>query len=174
VANELSSIFPSANSGSQSPIQVGGRGGRGGRGGGNPFAVLFGGGNNANTSQQRLQKAQQISAVADSRIQAVVVTAPKSLMDQITDVMAQLDVPSDRDQTVTVIPVVNGDPYQVAAVLQNTFGGSQTARGGTSSAASGALQLRLQDSATIMGNPASTTTSSGIGGTGGGGGGRAF
>jgi len=174
VANELSSIFPSANSGSQSPIQVGGRGGRGGRGGGNPFAALFGGGNNANTSQQRLQKAQQISAVADSRIQAVVVTAPKSLMDQITDVMAQLDVPSDRDQTVTVIPVVNGDPYQVAAVLQNTFGGSQTARGGTSSAASGALQLRLLDSATIMGNPASTATSSGIGGTGGGGGGRAF
>ena len=94
-------------------------------------------------------------------------------MDQITHVIADLDVSSDRDTTVTVIPVLNGDPYQVAQVLQNTFGGSQTARGGTGSATSGALQLRLQDSATIMGNPASTTTSSGIGGSGGGGG-RAF
>ena len=66
VANELTTIFPNS-SGSQSPIQVGGRGGRGGGRGGlaGGFAALFGGGaNGANTSAQRIQRATQISAVA--------------------------------------------------------------------------------------------------------------
>ena len=187
VASELASVFPSSSSsGSQSPIQFGGRGGRagggfggggragggfGGRGGGgNPFAALFGGGANTDPTQQRIQKATQVTAVADSRIQAVIVTAPKDLMSQIADMMTELDVPSDRDQTVATIQLQNADPQQVAQVLQNMFGGSTTSRGGTSSTQNSALQQRGVNGVTTMG---STTTSSGIGGTGGiGGGGR--
>ncbi len=99
VANELATIFPSS-SGAQSPISVfggrgGGRGG-GGRGGGgaNPFAALFGGGGGGDTTDDRIRRAQQVNAVPDPRIQAVVVTAPKSLMDQITELIDGLDVPS--------------------------------------------------------------------------------
>jgi len=70
---------------------------RTGGGGFNPFAAMLGGGT-GNNSQQRIQKATQVTAVADSRIQAVIVTAPKDLMEEIAGMMADLDVPSDRDQ----------------------------------------------------------------------------
>jgi len=182
VANELTSVFPSSNSsGSQSPIQFGGgRGGRGGGGGGGGggfggrgggfgggLAALFGGGGGgANPTQQRIQKATQVSAVADSRIQAVIVTAPKDLMDEIAGMMTELDVVSDRDQNVATIRLQNGDPQQVAQVLQSMFSNGNTSRTGSSSQNS-ALQQRQQSSTTSM---STTTTSSGIGGTGGGGG----
>ena len=130
VASELGSVFPSSSSsGNQAPIQFGGRGGRGG--GFNPFAAAFGGGGTANnSSQQRIQKATQVTAVADSRIQAVIVTAPKDLMEEIAGMMADLDVPSDRDQGVYVFQMMNGDPQQAVQVLQNMFQSSSTSRSG--------------------------------------------
>ncbi len=178
VATELGSIFPSGNSsGSQAPIQFGGGrgGGFGGRGGGGGAGGFFAqmmanaaGGNNGN--QQRIQKETQVTAVADPRIQAVIVSAPKDLMNEIADMMTSLDVPSERDQNVSVIPLDNADPQQVAQVLQNMFQGSSTSRGGTtSSTTSSPLQTRAQTSGTTMGQ--STTSSSGIGGSGGIGGG---
>jgi type II secretory pathway component GspD/PulD (secretin) len=176
VATELGSVFPSSSSsGNQAPIQFGGRGGgfgggRGGFGGGfNPFAAAAAGGT-GNNSQQRIQKATQVTAVADSRIQAVIVTAPKDLMEEIAGMMADLDVPSDRDQGVYVFQMMNGDPQQAVQVLQNMFQSSSTSRSGTSSSSSqnSALQQRAQNSTTSMGT---TTTTSGIGGTGAGGGG---
>jgi general secretion pathway protein D len=186
VASELASVFPSSSSsGSQSPIQfgrggaTGGRGGFGGGMGGGPgamFAAMMGGGT-ANTSQQRIQKATQVSAVADSRIQAVIVTAPKDLMNEIANMMTELDVASDRDQNVTTIQLQNGDPQQVAQVLQNMFGSSSSSsRSGSSSSQNSALMQRQQSTTTSMGT---TTTSTGIGttgtsGGGGGGGGRGF
>jgi general secretion pathway protein D len=191
VASELSSVFPSSNaSGNQAPIQFGGRGGGGGGGGGGrggfggggagPAAffqrMMGGGGTTANSSQQRIQRATQVTAVADSRIQAVIVTAPKDLMDEIAGMMADLDVPSDRDQDVYVFQMKNGDPQQAVQVLQNMFGSSSTSRNGTSSSQNSALQQRAVNATTTMGT---TTTTSGIGGTGiggggGGGGGRQF
>jgi general secretion pathway protein D len=190
VATELASVFPSSSSGNnaQSPIQFRGGagrfgggfggGGRGGFGGGGGLAALLGGAGTANSSQQRIQKATQVTAVADSRIQAVIVTAPKDLMDEIAGMMADLDVPSDRDQDVSVIALQNGDPQQVVQVLQSMFSNGNTSRSGTSSSSQNSpLQTRSQNSATQMGTP---TTTSGIGGTGyggggiGGGGGRTF
>jgi len=193
VANELSSIFPSSSgSGVQSPFTFGGgpggrggggfggggrggggfggggRGGGGFGGGGNPFAALLGGGG-GNDTQQRIQKATQVTAVADSRISAVIVTAPKDLMVQIAGIMDEIDVASTRDQNVAVIPLLNGDPQQVATVLQNMFGSSSSSRNGSSSSQNSALQTRSQNGVTTMG---STTTSSGLSSSSGGGGGR--
>ena len=193
VANELSSIFPSSSgSGVQSPFTFGGGpggrggggfggGGRGGGGfggggfgggrgggGGNPFAALLGGGG-GDATQQRIQKASQVTAVADSRISAVIVTAPKDLMTQIAGIMDEIDVASTRDQNVAVIPLLNGDPQQVATVLQNMFGSSSSSRNGSSSSQNSALQTRSQNGVTTMG---STTTSSGLSSSSGGGGGR--
>jgi type II secretory pathway component GspD/PulD (secretin) len=186
VANELSSIFPSSSgSGSQSPFAFagggrggggrgGGGGGRGGGGGGfgggaNPFAALFGGGGGNNTTQQRIQKATQVTAVADSRIQAVIVTAPKDLMNEIAGIMDEIDVASDRDQNIATIELQNADPQQVAQVLQNMFSSGTASRTGTGSSANSMLQQRTANATTTMGQ---TTTSTGIGGTGTGGGGR--
>ena len=174
VASELASIFPSSTSGgSTAPITFGGRGGFGRRGGfggrGGGLAGLFGGGNNANSqTEQRIQKASQVSAVADPRTQSVIVTAPKDLMAQIADMMTELDVPSDRDQSSYVVQLKNGDPEQVAQVLQTMFGGNNSRN--TSSSQNSALQQRSVNGVTTMGQ---TTTSSSLsgGGVGGGGGG---
>ncbi len=181
VATELGSVFPSSSSGSgsQSPIRFGGGGGGGGRGGGGPggffqrmAAAANGGGDSSN---DRIKKATQVTAVADARIQAVIVTAPKDLMDQIAGMMTDLDVPSDRDQGVYVFQMKNGDPQQAVQVLQNMFQSGTSSRSGTSSSSSqnSALQQRSQNSTTTMGT---TSTTSGVGGTGygvgGGGSGR--
>ena len=166
VATELGSVFPSSTSGNstQSPIQF-----RGGPFGGGPFGGMFGGGrggggNTAGNSadNDRIKKATQVTAVADARIQAVIVTAPKDLMSQIASMMTDLDVPSDRDQGVYVFQMMNGDPQQAVQVLQNMFQNNSTTRGNTSSSSqNSALQQRSQNSITTMGT---TTTTSGIGG----------
>ena len=104
--------------------------------------------------------------MADSRIQAVIVTAPKDLMEQIGSMMTELDVPSTRDQNVYVFHMNNGDPQQALSVLQSMFQTSGGSRGGGSSSSS-ALQLREQNSATTTSS--SSTTSGTLGAPGGGG-----
>ena len=158
VATELGNIFPSSTSGSntQLPIRFGGGGGPGG------FFARMAAANTANNnpSGDRIKKATQVTAVADARIQAVIVTAPKDLMDQIAGMMHDLDVPSQRDQNVYVYHLNNGDPNQVVQVLQNTFGGNNTRS--TSSTQQGALETRENAGATSAGN-----TTSALGSTGG-------
>jgi type II secretory pathway component GspD/PulD (secretin) len=128
-----------------------------------------------NSSNDRIKKATQVTAVADARIQAVIVTAPKELMSQIASMMTDLDVASDRDQNVYVFQMQNGDPQQAVQVLQNMFQSSSSSRSGTSSSSTqnSALQQRSVNNTTSMGT---TSTTSGIGSTGSGGGtgGRQF
>ena len=171
VASELASIFPSSSGGSgQSPIRFGGGGQGGGPGG--FFARMMGGGGGGNasgtSSNDRVKKATQVNAVADARIQAVIVTAPKDLMDQISSMMNDLDVPSTRDQKVFVFHMNNGDPQQAVQVLQGMFQTSGS-RNSSSSSQNSALMQRAQNAAT------STTSSSGSSGSsfGGSTGGRA-
>ena len=172
VASELTSVFPNSTSGNstQSPISF-----RGGGPGGFMARMMAGAGGGNNAANDRVKKATQVTAVADPRIQAVIVTAPKDLMVQIAGMMADLDVPSERDQGVYVFQMMNGDPQQAVQVLQNMFQSSGTTRSGSSSSTqNSALQQRAQNATTTMGN---TTTTSGIGGTAagaGGGGGRQF
>jgi len=178
VASELSSIFPSGTSGStsQSPIRFGGGGSSGfGGGPGGFFSRMMGGGGGGGTSSNpandRIKKATQVTAVADTRIQAVIVTAPKDLIQEIAGMMKDLDVPSDRDQGVYVFQMKNGDPQQALQVLQNMFSQNGASRTSTSSSQNSALQQRSQNSISTMGT---STTTSGVGGSGGGvgGGGR--
>ena len=167
VAAELASIFPSSGSsggGTQSPINF--RGGGGGAGG--FFQRMMGGGGGASSSgsNDRIKKATQVSAVADSRIQAVIVTAPKDLMEQISSMMTDLDVPSTRDQKVFVFHMNNGDPQQAAQVLQTMFQGSSSSRSGSSSSSqNSALMQRAQNNASST--TSSSSSSSGMGSSGG-------
>ncbi|MGH7992742.1 MAG: secretin N-terminal domain-containing protein, partial [Limisphaerales bacterium] len=171
VATELGNVFPSSSSGNnaQMPIRFGGGGG----GPGGFFARLAAANAGNNSSSDRMKKATQVTAVADDRIQAVIVSAPKDLMDQIAGMMHDLDVASPRDQNVYVYHLDHGDPNQVVQVLQNTFGNSNTRS--TTSSQQGALETRANAGATSAGNTTSslgTTTGTGMGNGNGVGSGR--
>jgi len=173
VAAELASIFPSTTSGNttQSPTRFAGGGG----GGGFLARMMAAGGGGASggsAANDRAKKAMQVNVVPDSRIQAVIVTAPKDLMEQIAGMMTDLDVPSTRDQKVYVFHMNNGDPQQAAQVLQNMFQSSGTSRNGSSSSQNSPLMQRAQNNTTAT----STSTSSGTSSIGGGraGGGQQF
>lgn len=169
VATEIGSVFPNSNSGgAQTPIRFGGPGGGGGPGG--FFRQMLANAAANSGSNDRVKKATAVNAVADSRIQAVIVTAPKDLMQEIGSMIKSLDMPSGRDQDVYVFKMDNGDPQQAAQVLQSMFSNGNTSRTGTGtgSSANSLLQQRTQNAATTMGT---TTTQSGIGGSTGYGGG---
>ena len=98
VATELANIFPSSGSGgAQSPISVGGGrggrggGGRGGAGAGGPggfFAAMMGGGAGSGSgTTDRIRQQTAVTAVPDLRIQAVVVTAPKTMTEEIKNLI---------------------------------------------------------------------------------------
>ena len=164
VATELGSVFPSSTSGSQAPVNF--RGGPGGF-----FQRMMAAQNNNSSSNERIKKATQVTAVADARIQAVIVTAPKDMMDQIAEMMKDLDVASDRDQHVYVYQLKNADPQQVATVLQNMFQSSSSTRGTTTSTTQNSpLQQRAITSSTTTSSTTSTTSgnSGSSGGIGGG------
>jgi len=179
VASELASVFPSSSGGSgQSPIRFGGGGQGGGQGG--FFARMMAGGaggaNASSGSNDRVKKATQVNAVADARIQAVIVTAPKDLMEQISSMMNDLDVASTRDQKVYVFHMNNGDPQQAAQVLQSMFQSSSSrSSSSSSSSANSALMTRAQNAATSTSTTSSSSGSS-FGGSSGGrsGGGSQF
>jgi len=167
VATTLASVFPSSSAGgsTQSPVRFGGGGG----GPGGFFQRMMGGGgggSSTSSSADRVKKATSVTAVADSRIQAVIVTAPKDLMEQIAVMMASLDVPSTRDQKVYVFKMNNGDPQQAVQVLQNMFQSSGASRSSGSSQNS-ALMQRAQNNTTQAGQSSSGTTRTGTGTTGG-------
>ena len=177
VASELASIFPNGSSGNSAQAPTRFAGGPGGPGG--FFARMMGGGGGGGTStsggsSDRVKKATQVTAVADARIQAVIVTAPKDLMEQIAGMMNDLDVPSTRDQKVFVFHMNNGDPQQAVQVLQNMFQSSGTSRSGSSSSSqNSALMQRAQNNASSTGTTSSSSGSS-YGGSTAGAGGRQF
>jgi len=165
VATELASIFPSGSgTGAQSPTRFGGSSGRGSSSGGRSSffaAMMGGGGGSGNSSDDRVKKASQVTAVPDPRIQAVIVTAPKDLMEQIAAMMNDLDVPSTRDQKVYVFKMDNGDPQQAAQVLQGMFQNGNSQRSGSGSSQNSALMQRAQNNATQSGSSSSSSSSMG-------------
>jgi general secretion pathway protein D len=183
VATELGEIFPSGSgSGSGlSPIAFRGGGGGGpggfgggfgggGGGGGGFFARMAAAAAANNSGGNRAQKQSQVTAVADSRTQSVIVMASKDLMTEIASMMDQLDVASTRDQQVHVYHVNNADVLQALQVLQGTFPSSSSSRSGSSSSSSStessALISRQAGNATTV-SQTSESISQGIGGSSG-------
>jgi len=184
VATALAGVFPSSSgsgNNNQAPVRFGGGpfgaggfaammgGGGGGRGGGGGGGNAGrGGGSSASGQNDRIRRASQVMAVADSRTSSVIVTASKDLMSQIVGMVRELDVASTRDQQVHVFRMNNGDPQQAAQVLQNMFQSTSGSRTGTSgNAQNSALMQRQQNN-----NQTTGGTSSGSGTFGNSGGGR--
>jgi type II secretory pathway component GspD/PulD (secretin) len=81
-----------------------------------------GGGNSGSSGQsERLLKQNRVVAVADVRTESVIVTASPVLMEQISNMIAQLDSDPSKQQKVFVIPVENADPAQMQQILQGLF-----------------------------------------------------
>lgn len=162
VASELGQVFPtSGGSGNQTPIRFGGGGG-GGPGG--FFRAMMAANAGGGGENSHAQKQSQVTAVADSRTQSVIVMASKDLMVEIAGMMDQLDIPSTRDQNVYVYHMANGDPQEAMQVLQNMFQSSSSSSrsGGGSSAAStetSALVERQYQNATTVGQTSSSISS---------------
>jgi type II secretory pathway component GspD/PulD (secretin) len=118
MATLLGSLFQDdSRSGSQSPVQFGGRGG---------FRDLFRGGGgssggDSNSQNQRIKKRAKVTAVADPRTSSVIVSATSGLMNQIEEMVKQLDANPAKKQKVYVYQVNPGDVSQVQTVLEDMF-----------------------------------------------------
>jgi type II secretory pathway component GspD/PulD (secretin) len=124
VASELKEVFQSADSDVTRAATrnsfVGGRG-RGG-GGFNPFGGFGGnGGGGGNNSEESKNSQTHAVFVSDDQMNAVVASAPPSYMSSITNVIAQLDQPSQDVTVIQVFPLTNADPTEIASELGDLF-----------------------------------------------------
>jgi general secretion pathway protein D len=119
---------PSSKAGSQAS--------GGGRGPGEFFARMrgFGGGGDGggdaaagpDTSAEVRQTASYVKAVADSRGNAVVVTAPAEVLPQIVELVTELDMPSEAVTTLRVFPLRYADATKLANVLAGLYPDTST------------------------------------------------
>jgi general secretion pathway protein D len=184
VANMLTSVFAEqsngqGNTGGATPIRFGG--GFGGGGGG--FRRFFGGGGGGgpggfggfggaggaggnNAQNDRIRQHNHVVAVADQRTQSVLVTAPKDLMDEVSQLIDQVDQESPKVPHVTVVHLENADPQQVQKALADYA--SSSARN-TQNSQSSPLIYRESQSSSVTSPTGFGTGGSGFGGGGFGG-----
>lgn len=86
----------------------------------------FGGGRGGNnggstTPSGGLQAATQVTAVADEYSNSLIILAPESYINAISNLVAQLDVPVEDVTELRVFPLQNADPTEMATVLTQLF-----------------------------------------------------
>ena len=165
-ADQLGQLFPdptAPNNNNQNNPQMPFFFGRFGRSGGAP--------NNSAAPSDRTKKLSKVVAVPDPRTSSLLVTASKSLMPQIADMIAELDSNPGKRDVVKVFELHNADPQDINTVLQDLF----QSRGGYSQPTSGSRSGMLGNNnplnqrETQQQQPNSGTTSFGSGSSGGGG-----
>ncbi|MFM8418979.1 MAG: secretin N-terminal domain-containing protein [Verrucomicrobiota bacterium] len=122
MADILSGLFPdetnsrSGNNSNNRGQRFGGFGMFGGmnRGGGGNT------GGSGNSSDRSLKRGK-VTAVPDARTSSVIVSADRTLMPQIAEMVKQLDANPARKQQVFVYSLDNADPQQVQTVLRGLF-----------------------------------------------------
>jgi general secretion pathway protein D len=119
-ADLLASLFPDTSNTQNNRSQMRFAGGRGGGFGPGGFGMV-GGAASTSASSERLLKQTRVVAVADPRTGSVVVSASRTLMEQISQMVAQLDSDPAKKQKVFVFDVENTDPQAVQEVLQSLF-----------------------------------------------------
>jgi len=116
MADQLAQLFPdetSSNNNQNNNMPFFFRGG--GRGG-------FGGANNtAGTDSQRMKKMGKVLAVPDPRTSSVIVTASRTLMPQIAEMITELDSDKGKREVVSYFELQNADPQDVYQNLQDLF-----------------------------------------------------
>jgi len=162
LANQLSQLYPDDSSNNNNANQ-------------GPFPFMFrgpGGGrgaqSGANTESERARKMGRVLAVAEPRTKRLLVTAPKAIMPQIADMIAELDVPGQKE-IVGVYDLQNADPQDVQQALSDLFNRSNVRMNSTTANSKSLLGPNNplnQRSTAVQQSPTSTTTF-GAPGTGG-------
>jgi type II secretory pathway component GspD/PulD (secretin) len=120
VASELKEIFQSSDSEvTRSSSRNSFGGGPGGPGGGPPG--FFGGGGGNSTSESTKNTQTHAVFVSDDQMNAVVASAPPDYMPMISNVIAQLDLPSQEVTQIRVFHLKHADPTEIADELSNLF-----------------------------------------------------
>jgi general secretion pathway protein D len=124
VASELKEVFQSADSDvTRATTRNNFGGGRGGGGGFNPFGgggFGGGGGGGGNNSESKNSQTHAVF-VADDQMNAVVASAPPSYMQSVTNVIEQLDQPSQEVTEIRVFKLKHADPVEIASELGDLF-----------------------------------------------------
>lgn len=113
-----------------------------------------------NSSSQNSRGTAQVSAVADPRTFSVIVSASKSTMPQIAEMIAQLDSSPARKQKVYVYTMENANVTEVETVLKNLFP-SNTTRS-SSSSQTDVLSTRASNNSQATSSSTSSSSSSGL------------
>ena len=80
-----------------------------------------GGGRNNTTPSDRSRKLGRVVAVPDPRTSALIVTASKTLMPQISEMIAELDSAKGKKEIVGYFELQNADPQDIQQSLQDLF-----------------------------------------------------
>ncbi len=123
VASELKEVFQSADSNVTRANRF--NQGGGGRMRFNPFGGFggpggFGGGGNGGNENEKNPNTEAVFT-SDDQVNAVVAAAPPELMPTITNVIQQLDQPSDEITLVRVFHLRHADPTETADELTSLF-----------------------------------------------------
>jgi type II secretory pathway component GspD/PulD (secretin) len=145
IADELSNLFPSTTGTSdQNNRSMGFQF--------NPFQQQ-GSGNSSQSTRAKRQST--VLAVADRRIQAVVVTASKDLMMEIKGMIADLDAGAMGVQHVYAMAIESADPSSVQDTMTSLFAGNQAKSQTTTTTA---LQARMTANNNSQSSTSSTTS----------------
>lgn len=117
LADQLAQLFPDEtnsgagqNSGNFPFFFPGGGGPPGGQGAGN-----------SSGGSDHMKKMGKVLAVPDGRTSSLIVTAAKTLMPQISGMIATLDAQQGRREIVSVFELRNADPQDISQNLQDLF-----------------------------------------------------
>lgn len=147
VSDEIATLFPSATSTEQSSRSMGMRFMP-------PWMQQQRGGESAESP--RMKRETTVTAVPDRRIQAVIVTASKDMMEQLAGVIRDLDEGDQGVQQVSVIDFGGADP----ATVQETLAGLFQSTSGRSSQSTTQTQTPLASRYTGNANSQTTTAQS--------------
>ena len=118
VASELKEIFQSADSditraNTRNTMPAGG-----GRGGGfNPMAMMMGGGGGGGNSSTTQNAQTHTVFTSDDQMNAIVASAPPDYMPTVSNVIVQLDKPSQDMTQIRVFRLKHADPTEIANEL---------------------------------------------------------
>jgi type II secretory pathway component GspD/PulD (secretin) len=155
MASLLSSLFPDANGSTDAsamPFQFGGPGGPFGAGGQQQNS------GNTSASSGHMKKLVDVTAVPDGRTQSLLVSASKSLMPQIEEMLDRLDDIDSGAQRVHRIALQNADPQDVQQIIQSLYAAGTGSSQSSSSSQQNVLANRAQ---TMQQNMMSSGVSSG-------------
>jgi type II secretory pathway component GspD/PulD (secretin) len=129
VAAELKEVFQSADSDVTRASTRNSFGGPGGPGGGGGMGPGFPGGGGAGGGSDDSTKNAQTHAVfvSDDQMNAIVASAPPDYMHTISNVIVDLDQPSQDITEIKVFRLKHADPSEIADELSNLFPSSNAA-----------------------------------------------